>query len=271
MNNRYKTYMKNITEIIILDDDKSTAQGLEKYLRNKNFNCKAFFAPETAIEYINKNKVSILISDLKMNKLSGLDVLEKVKEISPFTSVIIITVKAIKAGADDFILKPLNLDELVIKIQLITKLNNLQIQNKVLNKFVDDNFAFDGIVGSSAKMQKVVKIIKKVSPLDTSVVIMGETGVGKEIVANAIHKNSNRSQNEFVTINCAALNSNLIESELFGHSKSSFTGASKEHIGRIELADEGTLFLDEITDVPFNVQTKLLRVLETKSFEKVGL
>jgi two-component system, NtrC family, response regulator HydG len=231
-----------------------------------------------AIERLHAGHFDIVLSDLKMGGSDGLDVLRTTRALHPTTAVILMTafgsvgtaVEAMKSGAFDYVQKPFEIEEMEVKIEKALELKRLKHELEYLRDAQQDIYQFDRIVGSSAALQRVLDIVKKVAKSNTTVLIRGETGTGKELIAGAIHHNSLRNSRNFVKVNCAALQENLLESELFGHEKGAFTGADKQRIGRFEQADGGTLFLDEIGDMSPSTQAKILRVLQEHEFERLG-
>jgi DNA-binding NtrC family response regulator len=219
-----------------------------------------------------------VLSDLKMGGSDGLDVLRTTRALHPTTAVILMTafgsvntaVEAMKIGAFDYVQKPFEIEEMEVKIEKALEVRRLKHELEYLRGTQQDIYEFDKIVGSSTALQKVLDIVKKVAKSNTTVLIRGETGTGKELIAGAIHHNSLRAARNFVKVNCAALQENLLESELFGHEKGAFTGADKQRIGRFEQADGGSLFLDEIGDMSPSTQAKILRVLQEHEFERLG-
>ncbi len=264
--------------ILVVDDEKSQRLILSGDLKSRGFKVYESDSVDNALNIVMKNRVDIILSDLKMPGASGIDLVNKLKQINPEISVVIMTayasvetaVLALKQGAYDFITKPYNLDEIELVIKRIVEKNNLVSENRILKEQLESVNKLEGIVTSSLKMQKILDVVGRVASSKASVLIMGESGTGKEVLARAMHFASRRSDKMFVPVNCAALNENLLESELFGHEKGSFTGAERQHKGRFEIADEGTIFLDEIGDLPLHIQVKLLRVLQEEQFERVG-
>lgn len=264
--------------ILIVDDEKSQRLILSGDLKSRGFNVLEADSVENALNLVMKHRIDIILSDLKMPGASGIDLVNQLKNINPEISVVIMTayasvetaVLAMKQGAYDFVTKPYHLDEIELVIKRIVEKNSLISELKILREQLESNNRLDGILTASLKMQKILDIVGRVAASKASVLISGESGTGKEVLARAIHFASNRKDKLFVPVNCAALNENLLESELFGHEKGSFTGAEKQHKGRFEIADEGTIFLDEIGDLPLHVQVKLLRVLQEEQFERVG-
>ncbi len=269
--------------IIVVEDNDTMRLGIEESLRHEGYLVKSFENGIDALKDIQFDSASLAIIDLKMDPMNGIEVLQKIKEINPKTEVLMISaygtvddaVKAMHLGAVDFLTKPFSPDELRIRVKKIwqkiqneKKLEDLIEQNKILN---DELYTgYDEIIGNSQAIKKVFSLIEQVADKDTTVLIHGESGTGKELIARAIHRKSKRSEHPFIKINCGALNDNLLESELFGHEKGSFTGAIRQKKGRFELADKGTLFLDEIGDISPAMQVKLLRVLQEGEFERVG-
>src|SRR5213075_383673 len=231
-----------------------------------------------AIEKLHEGFFDVVVSDLKMGGSSGLEVLKTAKQLHPSTAVILMTafgsvstaVEAIKAGAFDYVQKPFEIEEMEVKIEKALEMRRMQHQIDYLRHAQGDIYDFERIIGSSGALEKVLGVVRKVAKSNTTVLVRGETGTGKELIAGAIHHNSHRAARNFVKVNCAALKENLLESELFGHEKGAFTGADKQRIGRFEQADGGTLFLDEIGDMSPSTQAKILRVLQEHEFERLG-
>ena len=231
-----------------------------------------------AIEKLHDSYFDVVLSDLRMGGSDGMDVLRTTRALHPTTAVILMTafgsvntaVEAMKIGAFDYVQKPFEIEEMEVKIEKALEVKRLKHELEYLRGTQQDIYEFDRIVGSSPALQSVLDIVKKVAKSNTTVLIRGETGTGKELIAGAIHHNSLRNARNFVKVNCAALQENLLESELFGHEKGAFTGADKQRIGRFEQADGGTLFLDEIGDMSPSTQAKILRVLQEHEFERLG-
>ena len=266
------------TKILIVDDEKNTREGVARFLRTKDFDCELADNGKTALEILNSFKIDIVLTDLRMPAMGGMELIKKIKEISKEITVIVLTaygsvetaVEALKRGADDFLTKPINLEKLYITITRITKTISLEQENKQLKRQLDDKFGLEKIIGNSNAIQKVFDVVKQVAPSRASILIQGESGTGKELIAQAIHGLSTRSSYPFVPVHCASLADNLLESELFGHEKGAFTGAIAQKIGRFEQANHGSLFLDEVGEISMAVQVKLLRVLQEQVFERVG-
>ncbi|KAB2878770.1 sigma-54-dependent Fis family transcriptional regulator [bacterium] len=274
----------NQFKILVIEDNATMREGIVEVLKPQ-YTVECSSNGQDGLTLIRKQYFDVVITDYKMSALDGIKVLKNVKEISPETEVILITafgtvdiaVEAMKLGASDFITKPFSPDELLLKLNKILKVYQerrlfvkTDEENKYLREVIRDKYNFGEIVGSSPRMKDIYELVRKSSETDSSVVIFGESGTGKELIARAIHYNSSRKDKPFIKVNCAALTETLLESELFGHEKGSFTGAIKTKKGRFELADTGTLFLDEIGDITPNVQVKLLRVIQEQEFERVG-
>ncbi len=268
--------MKN--KILVVDDEKLMRVSLEDKLMKEGY---AVTSVTNAIEGLKISKTTnfdVVITDLRLPKMDGIDFLREVKNLSPDTVVIIMTaygsienaVTAMKEGAYDYVTKPFSLEELIVKLQKALKHKDMIAENILLKQCVLSQYGYDNVIGKTEAMKRVFEIINTVSNRDTTILIQGESGTGKELIAGAIHYNSNRRDGPFVKLSCAALNKEILESELFGHEKGSFTGAIKTRHGRFELADGGTIFLDDVDDIPLEMQVKLLRVLQEREFERVG-
>jgi len=270
--------MSNQTNILIIDDEATMRDSCRQTLsRDKN----RVVVAENGLKglgFLKKESFDIVILDLKMPGLSGMEVLEKIKEFDPKVVVIVITgyatiesaVEAIKKGAYDFIPKPFTPDTLRVIVKRALEKRELVLENVLLRDELKASFGSDVIVGQSKSMKQIEDLVRKVGPTDSTVLITGESGTGKELIARAIHYCSERKDKPFVTVDCGSLVENLFESELFGHIKGSFTGATATKYGRFELANGGTLFFDEIGNVSLSIQTKLLRVLQEREVTKVG-
>ncbi len=264
--------------LLIIEDDKIMRVTLTDYLRSKGHGVVACSLGADGIAGFDKRDFSLVISDVMLPDMNGLDILKKIKEKAPRAVVLIITaygtikdaVEALKLGAFDYITKPFALEEFNLIINRALEVKELKDENIRLKKNLSECFSFPNIIGDSPEMNNVYDLIGKVSKIDSTVFILGESGTGKELVATTIHYQSDRRKGPFIKVNCAALPENLIESELFGVEKGAFTGADRRKAGRFERADKGTIFLDEIGDLSAGVQTKLLRVLQDGSFERVG-
>ncbi len=266
------------TNILVIDDDNSLRRVLEYNLQEAGYAVTAASSGEEGLRLFNEVLPALVITDMKMPGMDGMQVLKAIKERSPETLVIVITafgtvdiaVEAMKAGAYDYITKPFNRDELRLTVAKALQFNGLTSENKRLRNVLADRSDFRNIVGNSPVMEKVYGVVRKVADTEASILITGESGTGKELVARSIHNQSARKDGPFVAINCAAIPRDLLESELFGHVKGSFTGAIKDKTGKFQLADGGTLFLDEVGELPLELQPKLLRALQEKMVEQVG-
>ena len=264
--------------ILIADDHDALRRGLARGLAEAGHEVEEASNGNAAIERLHDSHFDVVLSDLKMGGSDGMDVLRTTRALHPSTAVILMTafgtvntaVEAMKIGAFDYVQKPFEIEEMEVKIEKALELKRLKHELDYLRGTQQDIYEFDRIVGSSAALQRVLDIVKKVAKSNTTVLIRGETGTGKELIAGATHHNSLRNSRNFVKVNCAALQENLLESELFGHEKGAFTGADKQRIGRFEQADGGTLFLDEIGDMSPSTQAKILRVLQEHEFERLG-
>jgi DNA-binding NtrC family response regulator len=265
-------------KILIVDDERLMRVSLENQLTKEDYYVKSTKTPITGLELLKEEDLDVVITDLKLPEMDGIQFLKEIKKQSHGTVVIIMTaygtlesaVTAIKEGAYDFIAKPFSTDELIIKIQRALKYKDTAAEILRLRKEVQGQYGYNNIIGRSASMVKVFETVGAISDRDTTVLIQGESGTGKELIAGALHYNSNRREGPFIKLSCAALNREILESELFGHEKGAFTGAVKARRGRFELADGGSIFLDDVDDIPLEMQVKLLRVLQEREFERVG-
>jgi DNA-binding NtrC family response regulator len=264
--------------ILIADDHDALRRGLARALTEAGHETEEAPNGNAAIARLHDAYFDVVLSDLKMGGSDGLEVLRTAKALHPSTSVILMTafgsvttaVEAMKSGAFDFVQKPFEIEEMEVKIEKALELRRMRHELDYLRHSQNDIYEFDRIVGSSGALAKVLGVVRKVAKSNTTVLIRGETGTGKELIAGAIHHNSLRAGRNFVRVNCAALQENLLESELFGHEKGAYTGADKQRIGRFEQADGGSLFLDEVGDMSANTQAKILRVLQEHEFERLG-
>lgn len=264
-----------MAKILIIDDEKSIRSTLREILEYEKYNVEEAVDGQDGLDKLSKNNFDIALCDIKMPKLDGIEVLEKAQEINPELPFIMISahgsietaVDAVKKGAYDFIQKPPDLNRLLITVRNALDKSTLVTETKVLKKKISKTF---DIVGESKAIVDVKETIAKVAPTEARVMITGENGTGKELVARWLHLQSNRSKNPFVEVNCAAIPSELIESELFGHEKGSFTSAVKQRIGKFEQANGGTIFLDEIGDMSLSAQAKVLRALQENKITRVG-
>ncbi|MBM3779616.1 MAG: sigma-54-dependent Fis family transcriptional regulator [Acidimicrobiia bacterium] len=264
--------------ILIADDHDSLRRGLAQALADAGHDVDEAANGNQAIELLHEGFFDVIVSDLRMGGSTGLDVLKTARALHPRTAVILMTafgsvstaVEAMRSGAFDYVQKPFEIEEMEVKIAKALELRRMQHQIDYLRHAGGDIHDFDHIIGSSGALGSVLGIVRKVARSNTTVLVRGETGTGKELIAGAIHHNSTRASRSFVKVNCAALQENLLESELFGHEKGAFTGADKQRIGRFEQADGGTLFLDEVGDMSPSTQAKILRVLQEQEFERLG-
>src|SRR6187399_2387483 len=264
--------------ILIADDHDALRRGLARALTTAGHEVEEAPNGNQAIERLHEGHFDVVLSDLKMGGSDGLDVLRTAKTLHPSTAVILMTafgsvhtaVEAMKSGAFDYVQKPFKIEEMEVKIEKALEMRRMRHELDYLRHTQNDIYNFDRIIGSSTALQRVLGVVKKVAKSTTTVLVRGETGTGKELIAGATHHNSLRNNRNFVKVNCAALQENLLESELFGHEKGAFTSADKQRIGRFEQADGGTLFLDEVGDMSPSTQAKILRVLQEHEFERLG-
>ncbi len=264
--------------ILVVDDERNTREGLQRALQ-RHYDVRTAESAEKALSILGSGVVvDIMLSDMRMPGGDGLSLLSKVVAQYPQTTCILLTaygsvetaVQAMKQGAYDFLTKPINLDQLDLLLARALETRDLRRRVESLESQLDEKFGLENITGESDAMRKVFDVIRQAAPTQASVLIQGPSGTGKELVAQAIHRLSPRAREPFVAVNCAALSASLLESELFGHERGAFTGANFQRKGRFELANRGTLFLDEISEIDAATQVKLLRVLESRQFERVG-
>jgi DNA-binding NtrC family response regulator len=264
--------------ILVVEDEAKMRRLLELQLAEEEYVAVAVADAETALKLFNKDGFDLVVTDLKLPGMSGLEFLQAVKRANADTPVILMTahgtvesaVEAMKEGASDYVLKPFSLAELMIVIRKELAGVQLREENRTLREALHQRYEYANIVAQSEKMQAVLAMVERVAPTNSTVLLGGESGVGKDLIARAIHEHSRRSSGPFVKINSTAIPENLLESELFGYEKGAFSGATTSKPGKFELADKGTLFLDEIGDIPPATQVKLLRVLQEKEFERLG-
>ncbi len=264
--------------VLVIDDDEGHAEALADGLEIDGHQCTIATSGSAGVEALAEHGFDAVLTDLVMHDLSGLDVVREARNLQPDAVVLVITghgsvetaVEAMHSGAADYLTKPVNLQELRTKLPRAVAAVRDRVANIELRRQLDKRFGFENIIGHSPAMQKIFEILARVSSTAATVLVLGESGTGKELVAQALHQNSPRKGKPFVAVNCAALSEGLIESELFGHVKGAFTGASTAKEGRIVYADGGTLFLDEVGDMPLETQAKLLRVLESREVVPVG-
>ncbi len=264
--------------ILAVDDEESIREFLEIMLKKEGYEVTTAKDGAEAIDVLKKKSFDMVISDLQMPNVTGMELLKHVKDNYPDLVFMIITafgttesaVEAMKLGAYDYITKPFKIDEVRIVISNALRSKNLEVENRTLKKEMQKEYSFQSLVGNSDKMHQIYELIKRVSQTPTNVLIIGESGTGKEMVAKAIHVNGPLKNKPFVTINCGAIPENLMESEMFGHKKGSFTGAIQDKVGLFEVADGGTLFLDEVGELPLTIQVKLLRAIQERVIRRVG-
>src|SRR5882757_7947055 len=264
--------------ILIIEDESKMRRLLELNLGEDGFKTLSAADAETGLKMLSSESVDLVLTDLKLPGMSGLELLQAVKRQNAALPVVVMTafgsvetaVDAMKAGATDYVLKPFSLAEMRMVVHKELDVSRLREENRSLRQALGEKYSHPNIVARSAKMQEVLAIVERVAPTNSTVLLGGESGVGKDLIARAIHEKSRRSSGPFVKINSTAIPENLLESELFGYEKGAFTGANTSKPGKFELADKGTLFLDEIGDVPPATQVKLLRVLQEREFERLG-
>jgi DNA-binding NtrC family response regulator len=266
-----------VPSVLIIDDEKHTREGLQQALQ-EHYDVSVAANADEAFNLMDAQEFEVILTDLRMPGKSGLKVIDKALALPNRPAVIMMTaygsidtaVEAMKRGAVDFLTKPVQIERLEILIQRALKTKTLEVEVKQLHERLDEKFNVGAIVGHSPKLAEVIERVKLVAPSKATILIEGETGTGKELIAQAIHQASPRARAPFVPVHCAALPATLLESELFGHERGAFTGATEKREGRFEAADGGTVFLDEIGEIGPEIQVKLLRFLETKSFERIG-
>jgi len=262
-------------QVFIIDDEIQICESIKLILEYEGYSVDYVNSGEEGVERLKSKEYNVLIVDIQLPGINGFEVLQRVKETNPLLNILVISafsnienaVKATKLGAFDFIEKPIDRDKLLISVRNASKQSSLLKENTEMRKAIGED---GNIIGKSVSFKKVMDVVESVAPTDARVLITGENGTGKEIIAKAIHQKSSRQKSGFVDVNCAAIPNELIESELFGHEKGSFTGAFQQRIGRFELADKGTLFLDEIGDMSLQAQSKVLRAIEEGKIERVG-
>ncbi len=264
--------------IVLIDDDSAVRETVKEFLEEDGYRVTAVDDGRAAVQVVKDEPVQVVLTDLRLPGMDGLEVLERVTQVNAQIACIVMTgygtieqaVRAMKAGAFDFITKPIQFDAVLLSVRKALEFQQLRRENLLLRKTVKEKYHLDHLVGSSEAMQSLHEFIKKVADSDSTVLVQGESGTGKELVARMLHFNSLRKDRPLVPVNCAAIPEALLESELFGHEKGSFTGAMSTRIGRFEMAHGGTLFLDEIGEMSMPLQAKLLRALQERSFERVG-
>ncbi len=264
--------------ILVVDDERIQRESLAGHLKKNNYEIFLAAGAEEAIKLVARHTIDVVLTDYKMSGKSGFELLKEVKALNPEITVIIMTafgkiddaVRAMKNGAFDYLTKPIDLDELELLLQRALEHKLLSAENRNLKERLREKHRFGNIITASARMEETLNLAARSAASKTSILIQGESGVGKELIARAVHYASPRKDKPMITVNCAAISENLLESELFGHVKGAFTGAVSDKKGRVEEADRGTLFLDEVGDIPPNVQVKLLRFLQFGEFQAVG-
>ncbi len=266
------------SRILVVDDEESIREFLEIMLKKEGYEVTLAEDGQKAIEVLAKKSFDMIISDLQMPHVTGVELLKHVKESYPDTVFMMITafgttetaVEAMKMGAFDYLTKPFKIDEVRMNIHNALRSRNLEVENRTLKKELVKEYSFQNMVGNSAPMHAIYDMVKRVALTPTNVLITGESGTGKEVVAKAIHYNGPLKDRPFVTVNCGAIPENLMESEMFGHKKGSFTGAVADKSGLFEVADSGTLFLDEVGELPLTIQVKMLRAIQERVIRRVG-
>ncbi|HWY86443.1 MAG TPA: sigma-54 dependent transcriptional regulator, partial [Gemmataceae bacterium] len=265
-------------KLLIIDDESKHAEVVAESLERVGYECVVATSGSAGAKMIEQEEPDVILTDLKMDGVDGLAILRKARQELPDSEVVVITghgdvqtaVEAMKAGATNYLQKPVNLAELRAMVEKAAERFRLKRTNKELQQQLDERFGFEGLIGNSRRMLDIVGKLKSIAPTQATVLIQGETGTGKELVAKAIHNNSPRKAKNFVAMNCTAINENLLEDELFGHESGAFTGADRLRKGRFEHANGGTIFLDEVGDMPLPLQAKLLRVLENGEVFRIG-
>jgi two-component system response regulator HydG len=270
--------LPGLVRVLVVDNDIVHARTMGEVLGRLDYQVTVVGSGTEGARRLEQDAFDVVVTDLMMNDIGGLEILARAKAASADTEVIVVTghgtipsaVSAMQQGAFTYLQKPLDLAHLRSAVEKASAGVRLKRQNLELNRRLDEKFGFEGVVGSSVQMLALVERLKRIAPTDATVLIQGETGTGKELVAQAIHQNSPRKSKPFVALNCAALSENILESELFGHVRGAFTDASSDRVGKFEYANGGTLFLDEVGDMPMPTQIKLLRVLESGEITRVG-
>lgn len=265
-------------KILVVEDDEYVLGSIKSILEDDGYKVSTALNGLEALSFYRKVQYDLVLSDLKMPQMDGFELLKQLKLEFPEVFLIMMTaygsvrtaVEAMKIGAYDYLTKPVSAEEMRLVVQRVFETQNLIIENSALRKELKERFSFNNIIGKSHRIQQVYDLIMQVADTDATVLITGETGTGKELIAHAIHHNSNRKDSPFVIINCSALPESLLETELFGHEEGAFTGAIKQRTGKFEFANKGTVFFDEMSNLPLSMQTKLLRLLQEKSFERIG-
>jgi DNA-binding NtrC family response regulator len=269
--------MKNL-RLFIIEDEKILRVSMTDDLRDVGYDVQAFDNPIAGLKALKEFPVDVVITDIKMPKMDGIELLSKIKSVKPNTIVIVMTaygsvnsaVNAMKKGAYDYITKPFQIDEMLLILNRIEELQIIKQENVRWRSHFESQYKPDAFIGDGEHVQQIRELVRTIAKTPTTILIKGETGTGKELLANIIHYNSDRLDRPFVKASCAIFSKDIFESELFGHEKGAFTGAMKERRGRFEEADGGTIYLDDVDDIPLDLQVKFLRVLEEQEFERVG-
>jgi DNA-binding NtrC family response regulator len=264
--------------ILIVEDEPKMQRLLDLNLKEEGYDTHSAADAEAGLNILRQEKIDLVLTDLKLPGMNGLEFLQAVKRTNAAIPVVLVTaygsvetaVEAMKAGASDYVLKPFSMEEIKLILRKELDVRSLREENRTLREALGRRYEFKNIVGRSNTMQEVLAKVEQVAPTNSTVLLGGESGVGKDMIARAIHQHSRRASGPFIKINCTAIPENLLESELFGYEKGAFTGAVAAKPGKFELADKGTIFLDEIGDVPGTIQVKLLRVLQEREFERLG-
>lgn len=264
--------------ILVVDDEDIIRESLSYILRKEKYEVEEAANGKIAFELLKESSYDLVITDLEMPEMKGIELLDEIRKINLQTNTIVITaygsmetaIAALRSGASDYILKPVEFDELIIKVKKLFEVRDLHLENRILRRELQRDYDYTNIIGKSTAIMQIFEMIKAVADTDSTVLISGNSGTGKELVAKALHYNSKRANKPFIALNCGAISENLIESELFGHKKGAFTGAISDKEGFIKAAEAGTLFLDEISEMPPQLQVKLLRAIQEKEYTPVG-
>lgn len=265
-------------KILVVDDEDIIRESLSYILSKEKYEVSEAPNGKVAFDMLKETSYDLVITDIEMPEMKGIELLDEIKKMNLQTSTIVITaygsmetaIAALRSGASDYILKPVEFDELLIKVKKLFEVRDLHLENRILRKELHREYDYTNIIGKSPAIQQIFEMIKAVADTESTVLISGNSGTGKELVAKALHYNSKRSNKPFIALNCGAISENLIESELFGHKKGAFTGAISDKEGFIKAAEGGTLFLDEISEMPPQLQVKLLRAIQEKEYTPVG-
>ena len=264
--------------ILLIDDEPAQITSIKSFLKRRNYSILTASSGKEGISHIDNGNVDLVFTDFRMPDMNGLEVVQNIKKLNPEIPVVVITafsdtkdaVKVMKEGAFDYLSKPIDLDELELLVNKAKDHRYLVSENKLLREQLEEKYRFDSIISQSREMEEVLNTSGRVAKSKATVLLRGKSGTGKELIAKAIHYSSERKDKPLIIVNCAALSENLLESELFGHERGAFTGATVQRIGRFEQAEGGTLFIDEIGDIALQTQVKLLRALQFGEFERVG-